>query len=455
MSKRLLVVLAVIVLATAAGFYLVWTPSQEAAEHLTHDAKKAKYQCSMHPQIVSDEPGICPICQMKLQRVDDASMNASMGNANATHDSHTGQEKKATYQCSMHPQIVSNEPGICPICQMKLQRVDDASASAGHGSGERKVMMYRHPMRSDVVSPVPAKDEMGMDYMPVYDDAAGGGPSDVPGHAPFTLSTERQQMIGVTKDTVERRNLDVEIRAVGRVAYDPKLYQAIVEYREAVKSKTGIRESSLREAHIGADALVRGAHLKLRQQGLSDAQIQELTKGNRDPVQLLLPGDSVWVYAQVYEYEAPLVERGQTMIVTAPSQPGRRYVATVAGVDPILDSMTRTVRVRGLVPTPDKSLRPESFVHVTLRIPLGEKLAVPQEAVLDTGEHQIVFVVKGEGSFEPRSVELGRDAEGFYEVLSGLEAGEQVVTSANFLIDSESRFRAALASFKGGAGHKH
>jgi Cu(I)/Ag(I) efflux system membrane fusion protein len=158
----------------------------------------------------------------------------------------------------------------------------------------------------------------------------------------------------------------------------------------------------------------------------------------------------VWVYAQVYEYEASLVSPGQTMDVTAPSQPGRHFTARVAGIDTIVDSMTRTVRVRGLVQTPEKSLRPESFVQVTIRVPLGELVAVPEEAVLDTGAHQIVFVVKGEGTFEPRSVQLGRDAEGFYEVLSGLAAGEQVVTSANFLIDSESRFRSALAAFKGG-----
>jgi multidrug efflux pump subunit AcrA (membrane-fusion protein) len=355
----------------------------------------------------------------------------------------------------MHPQIVSDKPDICPICQMKLQRVDDGAGSGG-AVGEKTVKFYRHPMRPDVVSPVPAKDEMGMDYIPVYDDESGGA-SNVPGHAAFTLSTERQQLIGVTKGAVERRNLEIEIRAVGRVAYDPKLYQAIVEYRQAVRLRKEFPAGSLPEARSGGDALVRGAHLKLRQQGLSDSQIQELTKGESDPVHLLLPGESVWVYAQVYEYEAPLVQPGQTMVVTAPSQPGRRYQANVAAVDPILDPMTRTVRVRGLVSTPDKSLRPESFVHVRLRIPLGDKLAVPQEAVLDTGDHQIVFVVRGEGSFEPRSVELGRDAGGYYEVLSGLDAGDQVVTSANFLIDSESRFRAALASFKGSAsaGHQH
>jgi membrane fusion protein, copper/silver efflux system len=374
-------------------------------------------------------------------------------------------EGTATYQCAMHPEIVAHEPGLCPICQMKLQRVDvpgsggDAPAGRLHegepSSGERKIVVYRHPMRPDVTSPVPAKDEMGMDYVAVYeDDARGEATSDVPGHAPFTLSTERQQLIGVTRGTVERRALEVEIRAVGRVAYDPALYQAVVEYREALRSKTEIRRSTLSEAQRGADAIVRGARLKLRQQGLSEAQIQQIGSSGRDPVELLLPGEAVWVYAQIYEYEAPLVAPGQTMIITAPSQPGRRFTATVAAIDPILDPMTRTVRVRGLVATPDASLRPESFVEVKIRVPLGERLAVPEEAVLDTGEHQIVFVVENGGSFEPRSVELGREAQGYYEVVSGLAAGEEVVTSANFLIDSESRFRAAVAAFQrtGGRG---
>ena len=449
---RLFLLIALVGLFGAAGFY-IFAPAQRAGEHAL-EATKGTYQCSMHPQIVSNEPGICPICQMKLQRVDDPLLHAQAAEAGERSGS-PAQERKPTYQCAMHPQIVSNEPGICPICQMKLQRVDDAPGTTKAPSGERKVKFYRHPMRPDVASPVPAKDEMGMDYIPVYEDEDAGGVGDVPGHAPFTLSIERQQLIGVTKGVVERRNLAIEIRAVGRVAYDPKLYQAIVEYRQAMRSKAEIQASPLREAHVGSEALVRGAYLRLRQLGLSEAQIQALAKGDGDPERLLLPGKAVWVYAQVYEYEAPLVQPGQEVIVTAPSQPGRQYQATIAAVDPILDSMTRTVRVRALVPTPDSSLRPESFVHVTLRVPLGEKLAVPQEAVLDTGEHQIVFVTKDEGRFEPRSVQLGRDADGFYEVISGLDAGEQVVTSANFLIDSESRFRAALAAFKGSPGHQH
>jgi Cu(I)/Ag(I) efflux system membrane fusion protein len=380
--------------------------------------------------------------------------------------------KHQKYQCAMHPQIVSDEPGTCPICGMKLQPVEDEEKAAPTGA-RRTIAFYRHPMRPDVTSPVPAKDEMGMDYVPVYTDELQGGQAGgagapppsrgplPPGHAPFTLSPARQQLIGVRRARVERRPLAVAIRAVGTVAYDPGLYQAVVEYRQALRARAQLAQSTVPEALSSADGLVRAAAVKLRQKGISEAQLAQVARGEGDPTNLLLPGRSVWVYAQVYEYELGLVRPGQTLIITAPSLPGRRFTARITSIDPILDPATRTARVRALVSTPAGDLRPESFVDVSIEVPLGERLAVPEEAVLDTGTRRIVFVVRGQGEFEPRAVELGRDAQGFYEVLSGLEAGEEVVVAANFLIDSESRFRSALRAFESQpgaaapAGHQH
>jgi membrane fusion protein, copper/silver efflux system len=351
------------------------------------------------------------------------------------------------YQCAMHPQIVSDEPGTCPICGMKLEHVDEPAAVApAQPAAARTPLFYRHPMRPDVTSPAPAKDEMGMDYVPVYETEATN-PGSVPGHAGFTLSPERQQLIGVTRAAVERRRLDSEIRAVGTVAYDPALYQAIVEYREALTAKRQLGAAALSEARSGADAIVRAATLRLRQLGIAEAQLPEIAAAAHGPADLLLPGKSAWVYAQVYEYEMDSVHPGQAVTITASAQPPRTYAGRVVAVDPILNTVSRTARVRITVPTPDASLRPESFVHATIHVPSDEVTAVPADAVLHSGGRDIVFVVSGGGTFEPRTVQLGREAGGYYEVLDGLRDGEQVVTSANFLIDSESRFRAAVAAF--------
>jgi Cu(I)/Ag(I) efflux system membrane fusion protein len=333
----------------------------------------------------------------------------------------------------MHPQIVSDRPGLCPICNMRLTPVDDEGSPHDHAATA--------PAET---SPTPAT-------------------AAVPGRASFTLPQARQQLIGVRRARVGVRPLRIKIRANGTVAYDPGLFEAMVEYQQALRARSALAGSTLPEAQAGAEGLVRAATLRLRQKGASDAQLAAIARGDTAPLNLLLPGKSVWVYAQVFEYELGLIRPGQWMTITAPSLPGRRLTARVASIDPILDPATRTARVRALVPTPHGELRPESFVDVVIDVPLGERLAVPEDAVLDVGTRQIVFVVRGEGEFEPRTVELGQEASGFREVRAGVVAGEEVVVGANFLIDSESRFRAALRTFEprsgtaepGPAGHRH
>ena len=315
------------------------------------------------------------------------------------HGAETATAPRSLYQCPMHPQIIRTEPGSCPICGMTLQRVDEMDAA----------------------------------------------PPGVPGHASFVLTPERQQLIGVMRTPVVVRPLTIDLRAAAIVADDGALYQALIEYRETLRTRGILRTSPSRVASSGGDALVAAAALKLRRLGLAERELMALR--DLDPTTFILPGPSVWVYAQVFEEDAAIITPGMPITIDVPADPGTSFATTVFSIDPTVNPETRTVRVRARVTTPHENLRPGTFVTATLHIPLGEQIAIPRSAVLPSGTHRLVFVVAPDGRFTPRDVELGRVAGDYYEVRTGLTAGEDVVTSANFLIDSESRFKAALKQF--------
>jgi Cu(I)/Ag(I) efflux system membrane fusion protein len=351
------------------------------------------------------------------------------------------QTAKDLYYCPMHPTYTSDKPGDCPICNMSLVKRGATPPIEGQKQakeGERKILYYRNPMNPTVTSPVPMKDEMGMDYVPVYEEQTKT--------AGVYISPQKQQLIGVKKGKVEVRELSGEILTVGKVAYDPALYTAQQEYLQAVKSGQTIRKE---EGYIEEQSgmLVTSMKQKLLAMGMSEGEIKGLEKRGRPEQNLYLPTSedkNVWVYVTIYEYEAQLVKAGTPVEIRAIAYPGEVFTGKVESVTPILQAATRTLKVRATVENPENKLKLEMFVNVVIKYNLGEKLAVPQGAVMHTGTRDIVFAAKPDGYFEPKFVTLGEKAQGYYSVLKGLTENEEVVTSGNFLVDSESRLNAVL-----------
>ena len=350
----------------------------------------------------------------------------------AQHEQH---QAKDIYYCPMHPDFTSDKPGSCSICGMTLVKK------------EKKIIFYRNPMNPEVTSPTPMKDSMGMDYAPVYEDETAGI------EAGIYMSQEKQQMIGVKKENVEKRKLTHEILTVGKVAYDPALYVAQEEYLQAQKVKEKISENALPSVKEQTDSLVGASRRKLLLMGMNEQGIMELAKKGKPQENLYLPTDegTVWVYMTIYEYESGFIKEGLDVEIDSVAFPGEIFKGVIASITPVLDSMTRSIQARTEVRDPDHKLKPEMFVNAKINVDLGEKLAVPEEAVLDTGVRKIVYVVKEGDLLEQRDVALGQKADGFYEVLDGLKEGEAVVISGNFLVDSESKLKSSLK----GAEHKH
>ena len=262
--------------------------------------------------------------------------------------------------------------------------------------------------------------------------------------------------------------------------YSPDLVSTQQEYLIARRGQKRLGESSYQDVARSAESLLRAARNRLRLWDISDEQIQQLEESGQvtrtmtiySPINgfvthrnlyeqayvkpdtelyMLADLSTIWVYADIYEYEVPFVRVGQRAIMQLSYFPGKTYAGRVSYIYPTLDSKTRTVRVRLDFRNPGFALKPGMFADVELKINYGTQTLIPSEAVLDSGLRQIVFIAKPDGFFEPREVQLGARLENQYIVLSGLEPGQTIVTSGNFLIDSESR----LSTAAGGISHQH
>ena len=443
-----------------------------------------------------------------------------LGHSAATDDASSAAtpspEAKARYQCPMHPSVVQDHPGECPICGMQLVKVESAKGERD-ADGGRKLLYYRSPMDPKVTSPTPKKDEMGMDYVPVYEDEVTAGRSSVEGLATVDIDPARQQLIGLATAEVTAGPVGGAWRTVGRVAidetrvrhvnikvtgfvervyvdfvgkkvrkgdplfavYSPELLSAQEEYLLALRTRGALAKKGALESD--GEALVKAARKKLALWDIPESEIArieqtgEATKTltfyspvsgavtKKDVVEGMkldagaMPYEivdlsNVWVLADVYESELQFVEEGMPASLTLKAFPNRGFKGKVLFIDPLLNPETRTVKVRLAFANPSGELRPEMFGEVVLHGTPREGLRIPQDAVIDSGADKIVFVAIGEGKFQPRKVRLGDVSGNNVEVVSGLNIGEQVVTRANFLIDSESRLRASLAELAGDAG---
>jgi Cu(I)/Ag(I) efflux system membrane fusion protein len=391
-------------------------------------------------------------------------------------------------------------------------------AAAQGGQAGRKVLYYRNPMGLPDTSPMPKKDPMGMDYVPVYEGEEAE--PEMPAGT-VKISLDKVQLLGVRSEPAALRPLIRTVRAVGTIqaneqrlytvaprfegwieklhvnttgqsvrrgqplmdVYSPDLVTAQEEYLIALRGAGDLKDSSPESRavmlRLADDALRRLRNLEISDHELKalqqDGQPSRLVtyRSSANGVVLRKPsvegmrfmsGDvlfeiadlsSVWVLADVSEQDVGLVQLGQEAKLDIVAYPGKAFTGKVLFLYPTIDTETRTAKVRIELANPGGLLKPAMFANVELVSDhaRGEVLAVPESAVLDSGARQLVLVRRGEGLFEPRMVRLGMRADGYIEVAEGLQAGEEVVVRANFLIDAESNLKAALETFGGHGGH--
>jgi len=375
---------------------------------------------------------------------------------------------------------------------------------------EKKVLFYRNPMNPSVTSPVPVKDNMGMDYIPVYADDGGDSTDPV---GTVKINPTVVQNIGVRTIKAKLETLSRTIRTVGRVTYDeervarlhpkydgwvekmmidktgehvhkgtrlmaiysPQLVATQEEYLLALNNVEMLKKSPFDDIRKGAESLLRSAEQRLEFLDVPEHQIEQLKRnrkvmkglhihspfegivmniGARDgqritpETELYMIADlsRVWVIVDLYEDDLPWVREGDTADMTVAGIPGRTFTGKVSYIYPYLEAKTRTVKMRLEFDNPELALKPDMFANVIVKA--GKQIdavTVPSEAIVRTGEQDQVFVQRGPGKYEPRKVIVGIDSEGQAQIIEGLKAGDIVVTSSQFLIDSESKLKEATA----------
>jgi len=416
-----LTVLGLVIIALVGGGYYYWQhhSHDHAAEKTTAGntaAANVQYTCPMHPFIIKDQPGTCPICNMELvKKVAGAEMS--------------GADKARIGEVALSPaqNLMANVATLIAARRNLVKEVNAVGLVTYDQSRQAKVTAW------------------------------------VAGRLDRLLVTTVGEQVAKGKPVAE--------------IYSPELVAAQQEYLLAVKSREQLKHSVINSIAQGGEGLVASSRQRLQLLGVTDEQIVGLETAGKPNIRLSIytpisgvvieklvqqgqyvnAGDPlfnvadlsrVWVELDLYESDLGVVRIGQAVEIMPQSYPGQRFNGRVAFINPFLDAKTRTVKVRVELANPQLLLKPEMFVGAKLRVPLGSSVAVPSSALMDTGKRQVVWVQIQPGHFAPREVKAGERVGDQVQILSGLKAGEIIAASGGYLIDSE-------AQLSSGAGTDH
>jgi Cu(I)/Ag(I) efflux system membrane fusion protein/cobalt-zinc-cadmium efflux system membrane fusion protein len=421
-------------------------------------------------------------------------------------NAHEHESDETLYTCGMHPNIIEEEPGTCPICGMNLTPIKGSSKGKKKSSGERKIIYWRAPMNPNEIYDDPGKSKMGMDLVPVYEDEGSA-------HGVVTIDGSVLQNMNIKTEIVKSKNLSSDIYTNGVLTTDErkvfkvttkisgwveKLYvnyvgqkvkkgQKLVDIYspELVATQQELIsafEMKDKMQNFSSDAILINSINKLKLFDISQEVIDKIISTKKvekylplyapfngtvltknviegekinQGSELMMMADlsNLWLKADIYESEIGSCKLGATAEITFPFNPGKTYQGKVSFIYPTLDTKTRTASVRIDIKNNNAELKPAMYGTVEIKGEGGEILPVlPETAVLRNGKNNMVVVYLGEGQFKPVEVKLGKYSSGFYEVMSGVKLGDEIVTSGQFMIDSESSLRSAVNLFSSNKG---
>lgn len=382
------------------------------------------------------------------------------------------------WTCTMHPSVRMTEPGTCPICAMDLvpvRRNPVVSSDSASDSGEQIVSdhstFFVDPRRQQLINVQTAPVEVRSLEKVI--------------RAVATLELDETRIAQVhpkIEGWIDQVFVDFTLQQVKKgdplfSIYSPKLVSTQEEYLLALRTAENLTNSPFEHVSNGARSLLEATRRKLELLDVTHEQITQLEKTGKVQKTMVVYSPSaghvmdknafpnmyvtpetrvytiadytaIWAYAEIYENEISHVREGQRVVMSTVAYPGEDFKGEITYVYPHLNEKTRTMRVRVEFHNPDLKLKPGMYSTIELQVPLGVMLTVPESALLRTGTRDLVFVDLGSGHMQLRQVKVGTKAGGYYEILQGLQAGERVVSAANFLIDAESKVQGVQASWE-------